>query len=518
MGWVRPTFGRARGVAVTIFKNVSVTGKAVAPVALMAAVLVLALGFAAAQIGEVSAADQAVLARPDPAAAQRAALDGRIGAALSQDLAARCATAGRAGCRAAERETALLIAGVDQARLQDAARRAATEAAARQTQARAQATAWGVLAVGVLAALLGAGLCAWIAIGTLARPLVRLTVQLNALALGRSDVRVTDRYRSDEIGAMARAAAVFRETIAARRRAEAQAAAARADAESARRGAQADLARVGRALSVGEFASSIAHEINQPISAIVMNCDACENWLSEDEELNLAEARATVQRIARDAKRAGEVVARIRRMLTNAKPDCDAVDLNDLLDEALSFTEAELRRWGVVVRRELAPNLPAVVGDKVQLQQVMVNLISNAIDAMKATPEGQRALTVASGLTDDRQALVTVRDRGPGFAPGALDKLFTPFFTTKATGIGLGLSISRSIVETHGGRLWASALEPQGASFNFTVRTAQDNVLRPAGFAVPAPAARPAVRVRVRRPASIAVSESRPRRAVARAS
>lgn len=498
----------------TIFKNVSLTGKSIAPVALMAIFLVLALGFAAAQIGEVAGAYQAVLARPDPAAARLEALDGRIGAALSDELSVRCAGARPGGCRAAEREAASLIAGIDQARIQDLARRVAIAQAARRAQRQAEATAWGVLAVGVLAALLGSGLAGWISLGTLAGPLVRLTAQMNALALGRIDVRVTDQYRSDEIGAMARAAAVFRETIAARRRAEALADAARQDAEAAARGAQAELARVGRALSVGEFASSIAHEINQPISAIVMNCDACENWLS-DEAVNLAEARATVLRIARDAKRAGEVVGRIRRMLTNAKPDYGMLDLNELLDEALAFTEAELRRWGVSVKRELAPNLPAVVGDKVQLQQVMVNLISNAIDAMKATPQGQRALTVASGLGENRELLVTVRDRGPGFAPGALDKLFTPFFTTKTGGIGLGLSISRSIVETHGGRLWATAMQPQGASFNFTVRAVQDNVLRPAGFA--AAPARPAPRVRVRRPAVVGAAEARPRRAVARA-
>lgn len=551
----------------------SLTGKSVAPLAIMAAFLILAIGFGALQVGVIAKSYQAIVRQSDPAVLRIVEMDrtvGQIGAAIDRDLTGRC-LAEPTSCERAQRTViaalaraqgqigvarredpahradydgfarrfaaiagpARAAAGLAVAGRTDAARSALTGAddqiaalsaalgayadqrhaeaiaQARRMSDETQATIWGTLAVGVLAALLGAGLAGWMSIAFLAAPLIRLGEQMNALALGRHDVRLAGQDRSDEIGAMVRALAVFKDTAAARARAESALAAANERADSAARDAQAEIARVGRALSVGEFAASLAHEINQPISAIMMNCDACQNWLS-DGDVNLAEARAVVQRIARDAKRAGDVVSRVRGMLTNAKPDYDAIDLNALIDETLSFADTELRRWGVTVRREYARNLPAVVGDRVQLQQVVLNLISNAVDAMKSTPRRQRTLTVASGLNDAREALVTVRDRGVGLEPGALERLFTPFFTTKTGGIGLGLSISRSIVETHGGRLWATALQPQGASFNFTVRAVQDNVLRPAGFAI---APRPAVRARPRR---VVTQAARPRAAVAR--
>lgn len=246
------------------------------------------------------------------------------------------------------------------------------------------------------------------------------------------------------------------------------------DLEAARRahpGAQAEMARAGRALAIGEFAALVAHETNQPIAAILLNCAAARNYLSEP-NADLSRVRESIERIERGVNRAGAVIQRIRSLITNVQPEYKALDLNHLIEEALCLLGHELGQAGVVVTKALQPDLPLVLGDRVQLEQVLINLYSNAIEAMRSTPAGARVLTVGTGLEGGR-LFVTVRDTGPGVEPQALERLFDPLFTTKADGIGLGLSISRSIVEVHGGQLWtapgASAGASMGACFCFTL-------------------------------------------------
>ncbi|MBS0411783.1 MAG: GAF domain-containing protein, partial [Proteobacteria bacterium] len=229
---------------------------------------------------------------------------------------------------------------------------------------------------------------------------------------------------------------------------------ARLAAEAATREAQAELARVARHLVVGEFASSIAHELNQPIAAVATNCDAGLRWLDRDPP-NLDMAREALRRGLRDAHRAADVVKRTRAMLTREEPRFAAVDLNEALSEVLLFTQAQQRRAGVRIRLDLAPDLPVAWGDRVQLQQVMVNLVINGLEALK--PAGGRggSMTLRTAPAAEGQVMVEVADRGPGLDSAAVERLFEPFVTTKAGGMGLGLAISRSIIEAHGGRIWA---------------------------------------------------------------
>jgi signal transduction histidine kinase len=247
---------------------------------------------------------------------------------------------------------------------------------------------------------------------------------------------------------------------------------ARRAAEDARRETQAELARVGRLLTIGEFASSIAHEINQPIAAIVTNSDASLRWLGKATP-DLDEARAAIQRIIRDANRASEIIMRTRAWLTKDASAHVPLDINAALDEILLYAESELRRARVTVKTDLACPSPIVVGDRIQLQQVMLNLILNGIDAMKSNTGRPRALTITSrGADGGDEVLVGVGDTGVGLDPANTERLFEHFFTTKAGGIGLGLPISRSIIEAHGGRLWASPAPGGGALFQFSLPTA----------------------------------------------
>ena len=244
---------------------------------------------------------------------------------------------------------------------------------------------------------------------------------------------------------------------------------ARRAAEAATREAQAELARVARLLLVGEFASSIAHEINQPIAAVATNCDAGLRWLDRDPP-NLAKAREALQRGLRDAHRAADVVKRTRAMLTREDPRFAPVDLNEALSEVLLFTQAQQRQSGVRVRLDLAPDLPPAWGDRVQLQQVMLNLVMNALEAMKAHA-GRGSLTLRTAVAGEGEVMVEVADRGPGLDASMAGRLFEPFVTTKAGGMGLGLALSRSILEAHGGRIWAEGRPGGGAVFRFTSPT-----------------------------------------------
>jgi C4-dicarboxylate-specific signal transduction histidine kinase len=232
--------------------------------------------------------------------------------------------------------------------------------------------------------------------------------------------------------------------------------------------AHAELAHVNRVTTLGELAASIAHEVNQPIAAVVTNAGAGLRWLGAAPP-NLEEARYALARIVRDGNRASEVLGRIRALVKKAPLRRDELDINETIHDVIGLTGGEVQRHSVLLRTELARDLPRIRGDRVQLQQVLLNLIVNAIDAMSSAGTGPRELTVVSSKDGSRGALVAVRDSGPGLDPQSSERLFNPFYTTKAEGLGMGLAISRSIIEAHGGRLAAGPNERRGAVFQFSL-------------------------------------------------
>jgi PAS domain S-box-containing protein len=234
------------------------------------------------------------------------------------------------------------------------------------------------------------------------------------------------------------------------------------------REAQAELAHVNRVTTAGQLAASIAHEVAQPVAAAVTNASAAVRWLGA-EPPNLIETRNALGRIVRDGRRASEILGRIRALVRKAPPRKDQIDINDTIGEVLALTRAELRRYRITPRMRLANDLPLVPGDRVQLQQVLLNLILNAIEAMSTTDDGPRELLVTTAEDPATGVSITVGDSGPGVTPETLAHLFDAFYTTKSDGMGMGLSICRSIVEGHGGRIWATANEPRGAVFHFTL-------------------------------------------------
>jgi PAS domain S-box-containing protein len=237
--------------------------------------------------------------------------------------------------------------------------------------------------------------------------------------------------------------------------------------------ARTELARVSRLTTLGELTTSIAHEVSQPLGAMMASAAAGARWLAA-EPPDMAEARAALDNIAADGKRAREVIARIRALTKRQVPRTEELDINQKILQVLALTEHELRSHGIVLRTRLDSTLPRVAGDRVQLQQVLLNLIMNAVEAMSAVHDRTRQLTIVSGHDGASAVLVEVLDSGIGLDPARADRLFEPFYTTKAEGIGIGLSISRSIVEAHGGRLWASANEPHGAVFRFSLPVAEE--------------------------------------------
>ena len=239
-------------------------------------------------------------------------------------------------------------------------------------------------------------------------------------------------------------------------------------AEDALREAQMQLAHANRLETMGQLTASIAHEVNQPIAATMTNAQTALRWLSFDPP-NMDGAREALDNIVRDAARAGDVVHRIRNLTRRARTPHDRLEINAAVQEVIELTHTEAMRNGVSVRTELAEGLPPVRGDRVELQQVVLNLILNAVEAMSGMSEGPRELRIATSKTDAGDILVAVSDSGPGLAPAVQENLFKAFHTTKPNGLGLGLSICRSIVESHGGRLWASANAPRGAVFQFTL-------------------------------------------------
>jgi PAS domain S-box-containing protein len=232
--------------------------------------------------------------------------------------------------------------------------------------------------------------------------------------------------------------------------------------------AQAELAEVTRVTALGELAASIAHEISQPVAAIVTNAAAGLRWLSGASP-DLDEAREAIRRITRDGKRAGNVISQMRSLFKKTGAAKDRLDLNEVIEEVVILTESEARRNQVVWRNELAANLPPVLGHRAQLQQVLVNLILNAIEAMASVEDRERVLLVRTQPDEASQVRVTVQDSGIGFDPQNAERIFNAFHTTKAGGMGMGLSISRSIVESHGGQLWARLNDGPGATFQFTI-------------------------------------------------
>jgi signal transduction histidine kinase len=242
----------------------------------------------------------------------------------------------------------------------------------------------------------------------------------------------------------------------------------RADqAEAALRQVQAELAHVTRVTTLGELAASIAHEVNQPIAAVVTNAEAALRFLGRHPP-ELEEVCEGLHSIIKDANRAGDVIGRIRELMKKAPPRKDRMDINEAIHEVIELTRGEAVKSGASVQTALGEGLPLIEGDRVQLQQVALNVIINAVQAM-SDAEGPRELTVTTAQTEPNGVLVAVKDTGPGLAPASLEQLFAPFYTTKPGGLGMGLSISRSIVEAHGGRLWVTANPPRGAVFQFTL-------------------------------------------------
>jgi signal transduction histidine kinase len=240
----------------------------------------------------------------------------------------------------------------------------------------------------------------------------------------------------------------------------------RAEEERQRlRRAETDLAYISRVSTMGELTASLAHEIKQPIGATVTNAEACLRLLDRDQP-DLPEAREAALEMVKDARRAADIIDRVRSMNRKGSSELEVIDVNEVIGEMALMLHSEANRHSVTIRTELAKSLPRVMADRVQLQQVLMNLMLNGIEAMRDTT-GE--LSIKSQLAEDGQLLISVTDTGVGLPTANLDRIFTAFYTTKSQGTGLGLAITRSIVASHGGRVWASANPGRGASFHFTL-------------------------------------------------
>lgn len=284
-------------------------------------------------------------------------------------------------------------------------------------------------------------------------PITRMTQAMVALAKGDTNAEIPGHARSDEIGSMAAAIQIFRNSIIERQK------------------AQAALAKVNRAATMGQLTASIAHEINQPITGAAINADAALRFLNATPP-NVEQARLIVARIADDARRAGTILHRIRAMFTKGIPRKDRVNINEAILEVIGLTHNEIVRNNVFLRTQLTENLPLIEGDRIQLQQVLMNLILNAIEAMSDLDGGAREVQICTKADPEGAVLVLVRDTGPGLDSATADRVFHPFYTTKPDGMGMGLAICRSIIEAHGGRLWVTSNEPHGATFQFAIPAA----------------------------------------------
>ena len=229
-----------------------------------------------------------------------------------------------------------------------------------------------------------------------------------------------------------------------------------------------ELTRVARITTIGELTASIAHEVNQPLAAVVANADACVAWLSR-EHPDLGEARAAAERATQGATRAAEVIARIRSLINKATPEKSRLQINQVIEQTIALAEGQASRNNVLIELELSQDLPHVLGDGIQLQQVILNLLMNGIEAMTSVTDRPRALVIRSEPQTGAQIQVSVEDSGIGVSAEVMGRLFEPFFTTRSKGMGMGLPISRSIIEAHGGRLWAESNGAGGAIFRFTL-------------------------------------------------
>jgi len=238
-------------------------------------------------------------------------------------------------------------------------------------------------------------------------------------------------------------------------------------AEMALRQAESDLARVSRVTTMGELTASLAHEVNQPIAAAVTDANTCLRWLNR-EQPDVEEAREAASRVVKDATRAAEIISRVRLLFKKGAAQRELVDINEIIQEMVALMRSEIGRNSISVRTELAEDIPQIMGDRVQLQQVLMNLMINGIDAMKEV-NGTRRLDIKSQRAENNELTVSVADTGVGLPPQHADQIFNAFFTTKLHGTGMGLRISRSIAESHGGRLWAANNPSRGATFYLTL-------------------------------------------------
>jgi signal transduction histidine kinase len=317
-------------------------------------------------------------------------------------------------------------------------------------QKQAFATAYTMTIIGGLASLIIAILMGILLTRGIAVPIARMTRAMTALAKGDTTVEVPGINRRDEIGAMATAAEIFKDNMIERQR------------------AQAELARVGRLTTMGELVASIAHEINQPLAAILANGEAGLRWLNRDEPA-LDEVRDAMARTTQDGRRAAKMIENLRALAKKSEPQSVRFDLNSAIEEVLLLTRSELMQHDVALQTDLSAADRMVLGDRVQLQQVMLNLIMNGIEAMSAVMGRPKVLTISSERVESGGVLVAVKDTGEGIDPQTADRIFESFFTTKPNGMGMGLSICRSIIEAHGERFWTSQNTPHGAIFQFTL-------------------------------------------------
>jgi PAS domain S-box-containing protein len=271
----------------------------------------------------------------------------------------------------------------------------------------------------------------------------------------RVDISLTVSPLLDKSGKVVGASKVARDITATRR------------AEAELQQTQAELVRVARVMTLGELTAAIAHEVNQPLTGLVNSGNACLRWLAS-EPPNLVAARHSVERMIAAGGRAAEVITRIRALIAKSPPRLDPLSINETITEVIALIGGEVHRNSVQLHTQLSNDVPLIHGDRVQLQQVILNLILNAIEAMKGV-DGRRELAIASTKHGLGGILVTVQDSGVGLEDTGLDRLFEPFYTTKANGMGIGLAVSRTIIDAHGGRLWATPNVPRGAKFQFTL-------------------------------------------------